>query len=411
MTAAFPSSRDEVRTLQDERLRAIVARAWDVPFFRRKLQGAGLAPDDVKSIEDLPKVPRTVKAELRESEAAYPPWGDYRAATGAVRVGTSTGTSGEPTVVLWTRHDLDVECDAAARMFSRLGMRPGTVVAHAHPLGLYGGGFLQSEVLERFGCLVIALGTPPEDEAGIERMVRFLARVRPHVYQLFPPAALRLWEAAIRMGLDPKADLNLRFPKEHPQAQYASASAGIECLAYLGSACSRFDGAHVAEDLCIVEVVDPSTGEPVADGRRGHLVCTSIAKDNFLLRYDLEDVVRMTTEECGCGEPTARVYWEGRASDIVRAGERDVLPIDVWTVLGDVEAVRRPSVEFQIVRGDPAHLRVRVEAGEGVEPSAALRVELEAGLAGVFAVPVTVELLPRGSLPRPEFKPIRVVDR
>lgn len=407
MTDPLRLPRSELRALQDERLRALVRRAFEVPFWRRTLEGAGLDPDDVKTVDDLPKVPLTRKEDLRRSEAEHPPWGDYRAAAAPVRVGTSTGTSGDPTTVLWTRRDLDVECEAAARMFARLGLRPGVVVAHAHPLGLYGGGFLQSEVLERFGCLVIALGPPPHDDEALERMVRLLARVKPDVYQLFGPAALRLWEAAERLGFDPRADLNLRFPKEHPQAQWASASAGIECLAYLGSACREYRGAHVAEDLCVVEVVDPDTGRPVPDGERGHLVCTSIAKDNFLLRYDLEDVARLDASRCACGETSARLWWDGRAADVVRVGGRELLPIDVWQALAGVEQVRRPSVEFQIVRGDPGTLRVRVECGE---PSDELRVELEAGLATAFAVPVTIELVARRALPRPEFKPVRVVN-
>jgi phenylacetate-CoA ligase len=202
------------------------------------------------------------------------------------------------------------------------------------------------------------------------------------VYQLFPNVALLRWETAERMGVDPRS-LNLRYPKQRPAAQYASASAGIECLAYLGSACREFNGAHVAEDMCIVEVVDPVSGEPVPDGVRGHLVCTSIAKDNFLLRYDLEDVVRMDASPCACGEASARLWWEGRASEIVRAGGRDVLPIDVWNAVG--------TPTFQIVRGSPPRIRVELDEAPPVEG-------------------FVVECVPRGTLERPEFKPVRVVE-
>src|SRR5207249_8329264 len=125
--------------------------------FRRKLEEAGLGPDDVKSLDDLPRVPRTVKQELRDDEASSPPLGTYRGAPvdQSIRLSTSTGTTGRPTITLFTLHDLEVEYEAGARMFFRQGRRPGEIITHAHPGGLNGGQSLLGGVIEAFGCLNI----------------------------------------------------------------------------------------------------------------------------------------------------------------------------------------------------------------------------------------------------------------
>ena len=138
------------RQLQDERVRALVTRCFEtpVPFYARKLRGAGLtSADDIKGLDDLQHIPLTVKQELRDSEAAQPPIGDYRFTSlrECVRVGQSTGTTGTPTTMMWTRHDVWVEYESAARMYWRTGYRPGMLATHAHPAYLYGGGVMLSK--------------------------------------------------------------------------------------------------------------------------------------------------------------------------------------------------------------------------------------------------------------------------
>jgi phenylacetate-CoA ligase len=134
--------RAEIRALQEERLRALIARVFDrpIPFFKRLLEGAGIARDDVKTLDDLGRVPRITKQDLRDSEDRDPPLGDYRGApvSSSVRLSTSTGTTGRPTIGLFTARDLAVEYDAACRSFARQGYRPGEVITHAHPAGLNG---------------------------------------------------------------------------------------------------------------------------------------------------------------------------------------------------------------------------------------------------------------------------------
>src|SRR5688572_28975081 len=161
--------REQLRALQDERLRAAVRRVFDkpIPFFRRKLAAAGVeSPDDIKGVDDLDRIPVTIKQELRDSEAEHPPVGDHRGTQlrDNVRLGTSTGTTGTPTVALWTKSDLHVDCEAGARMFWASGVRPGMVVTHAHPAYLYSGGPMQTLAYEHMGALCIWVPPPETDE-------------------------------------------------------------------------------------------------------------------------------------------------------------------------------------------------------------------------------------------------------
>ncbi len=393
--------RSELRALQEERLRALVHRIFEQPigFFRDKMEAAGLGPDDIKSLDDLPRIPRTIKQELREDESANPPLGRYRGApvSRSVRLSTSTGTTGRPTITLFTQHDLDVEYEAGARMFSRQGRKAGEIVTHAHPGGLNGGAALLGGVIDHFGCLNVPVG-PPTTKDDAKRVVALWQELRPHHYELFGPVLHFFWEVAVEMGLDPERDLNMKPPADIPP--YRAVSAGLDCFAFLGTACEYERGSHVCEDEAIVEAVDPVSGEPVPDGRRGSLVVTSLTKDNAMLRYDLQDLVRIERGECPCGETHARAFWEGRLADLISIGGAELVPNDVWMALKDVPEVTRPAIEFQIVRPKPgdAELTVRVESS--------VRDALVEGL----GVQVALELVASGALPRPAYKPLRIVE-
>lgn len=399
--------REELLLLQGQRLREAMARAYEVPFFKRLLDGAGIGADDVKNVEDLLRVPRITKQDLRDSEEAVPPLGDYRAAPveRCVRLSTSTGTTGRPTISLFTPHDLAVEYDAACRSFARQGYQPGEIVTHAHPGGLNGGQALLGGALEAYGCLNVPVG-PPMSKADAERAIALWRELRPHRYEMFGPALHTFWETAKGMGFDPEADLGMPPPAELPA--WRTISAGLECFAFLGSACEQMNGSHVCEDEAVVEAIDPETGEHVPDGERGHLVVTTLTKDNFLIRYDLEDLVRLDRSPCVCGETHLRAFWDGRAKDIVEAAGRSLLPMDVWLVLRTIEEVSDPAVEYQLVRtADTSALQVRVEAAS---PTPELGRRVTATLEERLAVPVRLELLPSGALPRPAYKPMPVVD-
>lgn len=408
--------REQLAELQWQRLKRQWDRVWATPvgFFARKFRAAGLSPADLRSLADLRFLPTTVKAELRANEEEFPPFGDYRGAPleAAVRCGASTGTSGRPTWIFWTRRDLEVDYAASFRARWRWGIRPGSVLANAHPFGLNAGGWHFSHGIEGLGILNVPSG-PPGEIHPIADVLEVWRRVRPDHYRLFGNVATTYAEAARQVGLDPAQDLNLRIAGDHPAEQYAMVSSGLEALPLLGSACAEKDGAHVAEDLAIVEVIDRHTGRACGHGERGNLVVSVLEKDNFLLRYDLEDIVRWNETPCPCGETHRRLFYEGRVRDITVAGGKEILPIDVALILYEFPEVSSPSAEYQILRPrEPApRLRVRVEAGAA---AMAVREDLQRRIAERFrdrhGVELELELVPRGAVPRFAYKAARVAD-
>jgi phenylacetate-CoA ligase len=393
--AAQTMPRTELRALQDKRLRQAVTRAYDhAPFFRRLFDEAGVAPDDIKSVDDIGKLPLCKKDDLRQSEAAHPPIGDYRCVgiEGSVRFATSSGTTGKATIALWTANDLRLEFELSARASWRIGLRPGMVVVNAHPGYLNGGeSFIQGDC-RHMGMLPISLG-PPDSIDDAVKALRAVEGIHVDHWRLFPATLHRMREAAAKAGIDvglPEAgDIG-------PLQQSEKMSAGQECISVLGGSCGPGRGAHMAEDYAVVEVLDEQTLEPVPDGHRGLLVVTSLGRDNPMIRYNVEDVVRLESEPCECGETSRRGFYEGRRKDIVRVAGKIILPLDVWFEL-PVDA------EYQLVRRpDAQRLTVRIEH-EGA-PDLAQRLEARIG------VPVDVEQVGPGALPRAAFKPERVID-
>jgi phenylacetate-CoA ligase len=382
------------RELQLKRLQEAVDVAANAPFYARHLATAGVRPDDIASLDDLQRIPVIKKDDLRRSESDRPPLGDYRVRplSDAVRIGMSSGTTGKPTTMLWTKHDLDVECELSARNHYRMGLRPGMVLVGAHPGYLNGGQSLQQASYDYMGCLLVSIG-PPESLEAAERALRSIAGLPVDRWQLFPAALQRLREAAERIGFE-----GLPSPEAgRAESQYDKISADQECVAYLGSTCGRSPGAHLAEDHAIVEVLDPSTGAPVAEGQRGQLVVTSLNRDNPMLRYNVEDIVRVESAPCPCGETTRRGFFEGRTKDLVPVGDHAILPIDVAKALP-------AGAEFVIVRRssptDELHVRIEGPIG-GVEPE---QIAITAGVA------VDIEWVGVGELPRAAYKAQRVID-
>jgi phenylacetate-CoA ligase len=266
-------------------------------------------------------------------------------------------------------------------------------VVNAHPGYLNGGQAFISSLYEHMGCLVVSLG-PPESVEAAEKALRTIEELTVDHWGLFPAALARFREAAARIGFE-----GLPEPEAiGPTYQFDRISAGQECVGFLGSACSAGRGSHLAEDWAIVEALDFETGEPVPDGERGSMVVTSLGRDNPMIRYDLEDVISIDPSPCDCGETSRRAFWLGRGKDIVRVDGRIVLPVDIWQAL-PVDA------EFVLVRpaqpGD--RLTVRVE-----EPH--VDAGTAATLSNALGVPVDVEALPAGTLPRAAYKSQRVVD-
>lgn len=412
--------RDQLAELQLERLREIVRRTLErpVPLFKRRLEEAGIGdPRDLTSVADLAAVPTTVKQDLRDSEAAHPPVGDYRGTDlrDNVRIGRSTGTTGTPTHMLWTRHDLLVDYETGARMFWRQGVRPGMIMTHAHPAYLYAGGQMLQGTYQHLGCLPIWVPPPETDELGREALEMWQRVTPDRPFMGF--ATGRFMELADELGLDHE-EVGLDFSKMPPLGKPGEPmglmTAGAECMPYLGSVCDELEGAHVCEDYAIVQAVDPDTGESLPDGQWGRLVVTTLARDNFMLRYDLEETTKLDRAPCPCGETHLRGWWGGRLSDLIAVQDTTLMLFDVENPLKEIPAVAKPSLEYVVVR-PPADrrdqpLRVRVEQGETDADPDPVREQVAQRLADALDVEVTVELLERGTLPRSGYKATRIVE-
>jgi phenylacetate-CoA ligase len=283
-------------------------------------------------------------------------------------------------------------------------------LANAHPFGMNAGGWHFSHGVEALGVTNVPSG-PPVGAQHVADVIEVWRRLRPDMYRLFGNVATTYADAARRAGLDPVRDLNLAIAGDHPSEQYLMASSGLEALPLLGSACAERDGAHLAEDLAVVEVIDPATGRACGHGERGNLVVTVLEKDNFLVRYDLEDVVRLNTKPCPCGETHRRLFYEGRVRDVTPVGAAKILPIDVALVLYEFPEVSTPSAEYQIVRPKvpaPA-LHVRCEHVSGAD-AAALGRAIATRFRERYGIATRLDLVERGLLPRFAYKAARVMD-
>lgn len=405
---------ERMRALQDERLREMIARVFSrpVPFLVRKLAEAGVNdPRDVRAIDDLEGLPLTVKQELRDSEAEHPPVGDYRFVEirDCARIGTSTGTTGTPTVMLWTRRDIRVEYECAARMFWRQGIRPGMIVTHAHPAYLYGGGPMLQGAHEYFGTLSVWVPPPDTDDLA-EQGIRMWMRIPPDA-PFVGFSMGRFFEVSAKLGLDPFKDVGLKIPSM-PGGGSPLTTAGAECQAFLAGACSEGRGGHMTEDHCYVEAVDPTTGKRVPDGEWGNLVATTFGRDGCLIRYDLEEATKIDRTPCPCGETTARAWWGGRFKDLVSVQGKRVQVLEVEAALRTVPDVAKPSLEYVVVRpkDEREPLRVRVEIGSGSSDRDELRGKVTGALKEHVGVEAAVEILDRETLPRYGYKATRVVD-
>ncbi len=410
--------RGERAQLQLDRLRDLVGKCLDRPvgLFARKLGEAGVtSAEDITSLEDINRIPTTTKQDLRDSEAAHPPLGDYRFTplSECVRIGQSTGTTGTPTVTVLTRRDLFIEYESAARNWWRNGWRPGQVVTHCHPAYLYGGGLMLSSTLEYFGFLNLWV-PPPETDELAEQALNIWKRISPDV----PMTALsqhRFAEVAAKLGVDLTEDCG--FPEFRMggfgRGLMPLMTAGFECYAYIGGPNLVSDGAHIHEDWAIVQAIDPATGADVPEGQWGNLVVTTLDRDNGLLRYDLEEAAMFDSTPCPTGETTKRGFWGGRFKDFLNCGGVSFQPNDIERVLGrEVPEVCTPTLEFEIV--DPAGgdfpLVMRLEVGgDGGDP-AAIGDRVRAVLREQIGLEVDLSVVDRETLPRSGYKLKRVVD-
>jgi phenylacetate-CoA ligase len=426
----FPSIRDrhetldreELRALQLRRLRETVARVLaDQPAGAAKLRAAGIAKAaDVERLSDIDGVPFMVKQDLRD----HYPFGLLAVPRGElVRVHASSGTHGKPTIVGYTRNDLENWTELMARCMTMAGVRPGMLVHNANGYGLFTGGFGFHQGAERLGAPVVPIG------AGFtSRQITFLADLGAEVLVSTPSYALAIAAALRESAIDP-GSLNLKlglFGGEHATRRMRDeierelgltsiTNYGLSEMCGPGVACECIqgrNGLHVQEDHYLVEVVDPDSGRLLAPGEQGELVFTTLTKEALpLIRYRTGDLGRITVEPCPCGRTTARlVDIAGRRDDMITVRGINVFPSTVEHLLLGVDGV---APVYRLIVERPAaldELTLEVEAaGDG--DRIVLGLHLESLLREHMGLRINVSVREPGSLPRSEGKAVRVVDR
>jgi phenylacetate-CoA ligase len=430
-TADISTDRTKLEELRANRLDDVIERVWStpVPFYERKLREGGVDRSELGSTA-LSKIPTTIKEELRSSEQDHPPFGDYRGAdpSQCVRLLTSGGTSGRPTASLYTPRDGQTEVLMLHRGLRRAGIEPGVAVVHAHPGYLMGAAQFQAIALESYGALSISLGPPSTDDSEVARQLEFIATLQPEVFFGYAPALIRYREVAAREGLTFPRDFGitktiflepacqLDGPREWFEQQFDTeifvATGMVEVLLNFGSQCRHHDGVHINEDHVVIEVLEVlEDGErPVEAGERGHLVFTTLGKDNFTLRFDSQDIGYILEGDCPCGEVTRRHVRLGRRDDITVVDGRPLLPIDILASLTGCEGVFGPEVlQFQMVRSglDQPTLPLLLEMGAHNDDLVATTKLVETQVSDDLGVTVDVRWTDRAQ--QFTYKPSRVV--
>jgi phenylacetate-CoA ligase len=417
------ASRDELQAVQLERLKQTLRHAYDkVAHYRRSFDEAGVHPDDLKTLADLAKFPFTTKKTLRDNY----PFGLFAVPREqVVRVHASSGTTGKPTVVGYTKRDIDTWADLVARSIRAAGGRPGDMVHIAYGYGLFTGGLGAHYGAERLGCTVV-----PMSGGQTEKQVQLIQDFQPSIIMVTPSYMLNIVEEFKRQGIDPatsslKVGIFGAEPWTAAMRREIEEGAGIDAVDIYGlsevmgpgvaSECIESkDGPVIWEDHFYPEIIDPDTGEVLPDGAEGELVFTSLSKEALpIIRYRTRDLTRLLPPTSRSMRRMDRIT--GRSDDMLIIRGVNVFPSQV-----EEQVLQMPALapQYQLVVSKDGHLdklEVRCELREGEfsgEMVATLAQELKHRIKTYIGVTTSVNLLPAQGIERSlTGKARRVVDQ
>lgn len=415
-------SKASLKEIQEKRLRAQVRRVYqNSKFYHQLMERAGVSPEDIRTVEDMRKLPFTTKEDLRNF--GYPYGGDFLTVSLSEIVGwhMTSGTTGKPTVGAYTKDDIDLWADLVARSLRTAGVTRDDIVMNVYGYGLFTGGIGLHIGAQRLGAKVIPWSTGRTDA-----MVKIMKDFRATVVTGTPSYELLIGEKALEINIDPKKDLDLRLAIPGAESMTPEMLHRIEEVLGLkarGGGAREIYGLteaigpgmaqecpedehrrmHVWTDHFLVEVIDPETGEGVGEGEVGELVFTHLTREGMpLLRYRTRDLTVLRESEDYIPFPTIDMI-KGRSDDVVFYKGVKIYPTAINEVLMSHREVREYQV---IIIRDPATFVIKVETET---PSQELRTKLVEEVRGaVFATP-QVEFVPVGSLPRFEGKSKRVI--
>ncbi|WP_295608396.1 phenylacetate--CoA ligase family protein [uncultured Lamprocystis sp.] len=415
-----------LQEVQLRRLRAVVGRAYaHVPLFRQRMEGLGLTPEAIGGLADIAKLPFTVKTDLRDTY----PFGLFASPMGdVVRLHASSGTTGKPIVVAYTREDVDVWAEVMARTFAACGLHRGDILQNAFGYGLFTGGLGAHYGAEALGATVI-----PVSGGNTERQIMVLKDFGVSALCCTPSYFVHLIERAREVGVDLR-ELPLRVgvfgaePWSDAMRAHIEAEAGVKAYDIYGlseiigpgvaSECAVQEGLHVFEDHFYPEIIDPETCQPLPDGAEGELVLTTLSKKAMpMIRYRTRDITRIISEPCACGRSLRRIRRIGRRSDdmIIIRGV-NVFPSQIEAALLEVEGT---LPHYQIIltreRGlDQIAVEVEVTAevfSDKIRAREAERARLAQPIEHICGIRVDLRLVEPRTIARSEGKARRVIDQ
>jgi len=415
--------REALTALQVARLKQTLERAYaNVPHYRRKFDAAGVGPAGFKTLSDIVRFPFTLKADLRDNY----PFGMFAVPRHQLlRVHASSGTTGKPTVVGYTRQDIDTWADLMARCFACGGARPGDIVHNAYGYGLFTGGLGAHYGAERLGCTVV-----PISGGGTERQVTLINDFKANVLCATPSYALNIAEVAHKMGVDLRQS-SLRIglfgaePWSDAMRRDLEDRLGLEAIDVYGLseimgpgvACECHDvraGLHGWEDHFLFETIDPETMQPLPVGAAGELVITTLTKEaQPMIRYRTRDITRLSNEPCACGRTHVRILRvTGRNDDMMIIRGVNIYPSQVEAVLVGFPGI---APHYQIVLSRDGALdamNIEVElAPDFTGDRIAKAAEVTHHIKSLIGVTCKVVVKAEGEVPRSQGKAVRVIDR
>lgn len=425
-------TQDEMKTLQLKRLKETVERVYNrVPFYQTKFNERNVTPESIQSIDDLQRLPFTVKKDLRD----HYPYGLFAVdIKDIVRIHASSGTSGKPTTVAYTKNDIDNWADMVARAISIAGGEPAGIFQNAYGYGLFTGGLGLHYGAERLG-----MATLPISGGNTDRQITAIEDYKPTVIAGTPSYILKVGEELNAQGYDSR-NTSLKFgifgaePWSEEMRKLLEETFNIKACDIYGLSevmgpgvameCHEAqDGLHIAEDHFIVEVINPDTLERVPDGEEGELVFTSLTKEAFpVIRYRTGDIASITREKCKCGRTTTRMSRvKGRIDDMLIIRGVNVFPSEIEHYLIQIDELS-PHYQVHLKREKNLDIvELHVEITETVfqqingnmehEFISAIRKTVQHSMKNHCLVSMNVKVLPPKSIQRSEGKAVRVIDR
>jgi phenylacetate-CoA ligase len=416
---------EDLHALQEDRLKSIVRYVYDhSAFYRRKFDEAGVEPGDIQCLADITKLPFTKKIDLRDN---YPTGMFSAPKSQVVRYHVSSGTTGKPTVVGYTKGDIETWSESLARALTSIGLSHDDVVQVGYGYGLFTGGLGLHYGAERIGAAVLPVGV-----GNTERQIELMQDLGTTAIACTPSYFLHIMEVAEKMGISIRNDTHLKVgifgaePWSLETRKRIEDNTGINAYDIYGTSeisgplfteCYEKKGIHVWGDMFLTEVIDPKTGEHVPDGERGELVFTTLHKFALpLIRYRIGDLSIMTNEPCECGRTHPRIMRIlGRTDDMLIIRGINVFPSQVESVLMNIPEV---GDHWEIVvdrKGPLDMMTVRVELTESgfsdkIGDLMKLKKKVAKELKGVLNIAAEVDLVEPGTIPRSMGKAKRVTD-